>query len=53
MQWNRLQIFWIGCCRENKKEVEKERLAAVENLKASSSVGKVKLTWSEVKDAEG
>ena len=33
--------------------VEKERLAAVENLKASSSVGKVKLTWSEVKDAEG
>ena len=21
MQWNRLQIFWIGCCRENKKEV--------------------------------
>ena len=32
--------------------VEKERLAAVENLKASSSVGKVKLTWSEVKDAE-
>lgn len=33
--------------------VEKERLAAVENLKASSSVGKVKLIWSEVKDAEG
>lgn len=33
--------------------VEKERLAAVENLKASSSVGKVKLTWSKVKDAEG
>lgn len=33
--------------------VENERLAAVENLKASSSVGKVKLTWSEVKDAEG
>lgn len=33
--------------------VEKERLAAVENLKAPSSVGKVKLTWSEVKDAEG
>ena len=33
--------------------VEKERLAAVENLKASSSVGKVKLKWSEVKDAEG
>lgn len=33
--------------------VEKERLAAVENLKVSSSVGKVKLTWSEVKDAEG
>ena len=33
--------------------VEKERLAAVEKLKASSSVGKVKLTWSEVKDAEG
>lgn len=33
--------------------VEKERLAAVENLKASSTVGKVKLTWDKVKDAEG
>ena len=26
MQWNRLQIFWIGCCRENKKEVKKKDL---------------------------
>ena len=33
--------------------VEKERLAAVENLKASSTVGKVKLTWDKVEDAEG
>lgn len=33
--------------------VARERLAAVENLKASSTVGKVKLTWDKVEDAEG
>ena len=39
----------------NTKEatVARERLAAVENLKASSTVGKVKLTWDKVEDAEG
>ena len=26
MQWNRLQIFWIGCCRENKKKFKKKDL---------------------------
>lgn len=33
--------------------IAREKLAAVENLKASSTVGKVKLTWDKVEDAEG